>query len=361
MRHIETIIWIFIITLTIGIILWCVFPKKNITESLLVSPIKLYSSNNKQVNKICEIDNNNSSNKESLESTSESDQTTQSFNYADYISISDYLSIKNENPNLRPGRELIGKKIRIKLVKFEKEYIPQYIQEEDGDCYSNDSEDSSILFVENNEEEQRKEKSNPCKDNRDNKSSEKDNSESRRYTKDNDTSVCALSEDEYSTLATESGDESFSFSDYYKCENDYCWYDANIINYSMTNYPCSMHKIEWKNEYGIVENKWISLHDYEIEVPVKPHSVLLTNEIGDNSSTNPYYFWKTSMESGYSVLDEESPQDSCTQPLRNNNVQNAYLNKNYFGNISCSTNQECSKYGSLYCDGGYCSTKYIQL
>ena len=46
MRHIETIIWILIITLTIGIILWCVFPKKNITESLLVSPIKLYSSNN---------------------------------------------------------------------------------------------------------------------------------------------------------------------------------------------------------------------------------------------------------------------------------------------------------------------------
>lgn len=361
MKYIETIIWISIITVTIGIILWCVFPKKKITESLIVSPIKLYSSNNKQVNKICEIDNSNQSNKEDLDSTSESDQTTQSFAYADYIDISDYLAIKKENPNLRPGRELIGKKIRIKLSRFKKEFIPQNIQEEDGDCYSNDSEEFNIFLSGDSEEEQQREKTNVCGGNRSNKSSEKDNPNYKRYKEANETSDCALGEDEYSTLVTESTDKQFSFSDYYKCENDYCWYDANIINYSMTNYPCSMHKIEWKSQYGTVENRWISLHDYDIEVPVKPHSVLLTNELGDTNSSNPYYFWKTSMDPGYSVLDEESIQDSCRQPLKNNNVKNAYLNKNYFGNISCSTNKDCSKYGSLYCDGGYCSTKYIQL
>lgn len=361
MTSIQKIIWVLIIVVTIGVILWCIFPKRKITESLLVSPIKLYSSNNEQVNQICEIDNNNENQKQI---TDESGDSNEYLGYADYISISDYLSIKNENPKLRPGTELIGKRIRIKLARFKREYVPVSIQEEEGDCYSNDSEDVNIFFSDDSEEEQQREKTNICGDNKDNNdysTSKRNNPNFKRNEEVNQTSDCSLSEDEYSTLTTESTDKKYLFSDYHKCENNYCWYDANIINYSMTNYPCSMHKIEWKNQYGLVENKWISLYDYDIEVPVKPHSVYFKNEIGNTSSNNPYYSWKTSMESGYSVLGKESIQDSCTQPLNNNSVENAYLNQNYFGNISCSNNKDCSKYGSLYCDGGYCSTKYIQL
>ena len=64
----------------------------------------------------------------------------------------------------------------------------------------------------------------------------------------NNQSSCAMSDDEYSSLETESADKTFAYSDYYMVQGDQCWYDVNIINYSMTNYPCSMHKIEWKNQ-----------------------------------------------------------------------------------------------------------------
>ena len=266
----------------------------------------------------------------------------------------------------------IRKRIHLKILKKKKDIVIQMILRLPISFYRRRIE-KNILWK---KKKKKKRKNNTC-GNYDN-NSERKNPNYQKNNEVNNSSDCALSNDEYSTLETESDDKQFNFSDYsnnyYKCENDYCWYDANIINYSMTNYPCSMHKIEWKNKYGVIENKWISLYDYDIEVPVEPHSVLIRNESGDNtlfrsvifndlgekSYNNPYYFMKTSIEPGNSTS-EESKENSCTQPLENNNVDNAYLHKNYFGNISCSTNKDCSRYGSLYCDGGYCSTKYIQL
>lgn len=354
----STLILIILLIVGISIIFGYLLSKKNITESLLVSPVKLYNGNNSQDSKICEIDNNNQNQNEDPKILSESD-TIKVFGYADYITISDYISIKNKDPKLRPGSELIGKKVRILLPLYTKEVIPSYItEEEDNYCtYSPDYNNDITSNYNNVEEEEQKTRTNKCNlNNNQNKQNTIFNTSSLETL--NKQSSCYLSQDQYSSLETDSSDKRFSFSDYYKIQGNQSWYDANIINYTMTNYPCSMHKLEWKNQQGTIETKWLSLHDFEIEVPIKPHNIYFKNEIGNITSNNPYYFWRTEMD----ISDEESnAQNNCASPISNNLTQNAYLNKNYFGNISCSNNQECHKYGSLYCDGGFCSTKYIQL
>jgi len=356
MRTIVILILVLVISITI--LLCYIFSKKNITESLLVSPVKLYNGSDNGNRKICEIDNQNQNQNEDPRTLSESD-TIEVYGYADYISIADYMSIKNENPSLRPGRELIGKRVRILLPLHKKEIIPSYISEEDDNYCTFTSNDDNINNTSIDRDNLGEEEAPGHKCSSNNTQNKTNNGYSSATLETlNSQSSCYLSQDQYNTLETDSVDKKFSFSDYYMIQGDQCWYDVNIINYSMTNFPCSMHKIEWKNQYGTVETKWISLHDFEIHVPIKSHSIYFKNEIGDITSDNPYYFWRTEMDTS---SEEENTTNNCATPILNNLTQNAYLNKNYFGNISCSKNQDCHKYGSLYCDGGFCSTKYIQL
>lgn len=356
------VVLIVVLTIVILIILCYSLKTKIITESLLVSPVKLYSSSDASIKKICEINNNNQNQNETPRTIIESeDDSVEVYGYADYITISEYMSIKNKNPLLRAGRELIGKKVRILLPMYSKETVPASISEEETSycSYSSSIGTSNYSGTDNNplvqsEEESRKSR---CSNTQQNNT---DSSFNRTELENlNNQSSCAIGADEYSSLETESDDKTFAFSDYYLVQGEQCWYDVNIINYSMTDYPCSMHKIQWKNQQDVVESKWVSLHDFDIEVPIEPHNIYFKNEIGNSSGTdNPYYFWRTELE----VSDEEDTlQGNCATPVTNNLSQNAYLNKNYFGNISCSNNQDCHKYGSLYCDGGYCSTKYIHL
>lgn len=358
----SIIIVIIVSIIVISIILGCLLArKKNITESLLVSPIKLYNGKNSQNIEICEINNKNQNqNEDSSMLESESDSVNVNGD-ADYITIADYMSIRNRDPLLRPGSELIGKRVRILLPLYSKETVPPYISEEE-DIYCNFSSDSTSTntFDNNNDRNDRtSEESSKCGSSnypnyQNNQREDYDRSTVDDLSKD---SSCHLSKDKYKTLETDSSDKTFLYSNYYLIQGDQCWYDVNIINYSMTNYPCSMHKVEWKNQYGVVESKWVSLHDYEIQVPIKSRSVYFKNEIGNITSKNPYYFLKTEIDNA----NPDSTQNNCDTPILNNQTQNAYLKKNYFGNISCSSNQDCYKYGSLYCDGGLCSTKYIQL
>lgn len=354
MMSIQLIILLIIIFITVGIIIWCIISKGTITESLLVSPTKLYSHKHKEADEICEINNKNQNKNSKTASESESDGDI--YGYADYITISDYLRIKNENPLYRPGRELIGKKVRIMLPRFKKETIPDDILSEDTDYCGTDSSEPTINIKEEEEESKDLKKKKRCSPNNNQKSSSSQSDSNSNYDSSsletlNKGSSCYLSEDEYGSLETETQDKKYSYSDYFKCLNNECWYDVNIINYSLTMLPCSMHKIEWKNELGVVEFKWVNLYDYQIEVPVEPHSIYFKNEIGDKISHNPYYFWKAEIEDGYSVINNKNPKNLCSKPLT----------KKYYGQIGCSKSQDCHKYGSLYCNNGICETKYIQI
>lgn len=358
MRYcIQITILILILLCTIAIIIWCLLsPKKYIRESLLVSPVKLYSSRNKMTNEICEIDNYNQNKNEEPRVISESESEIKVYGYADYITISDYLRIKNQNPLYRPGRELIGKKVRILLPKFTRETIPDNIVSEDSNYCGFEPDTPPDTYETTLEEENSREIPRcPSSRNREtslsSSSSGDDNYDVDSLIDLNKSSSCYVSSNDYSSLETESPDKTFAFSDYFKCENNECWYDVNIINYSFTNYPCSMHKISWKNELDVIEYKWINLFDYQIEVPVEPHNMYFKNEIQNKNYGGSYYFWKTNIEDGTSILDEENQSDSCSEPLK----------KKYYGQISCSKNEDCHKYGTLYCNGGTCETKYIQL
>lgn len=183
-----------------------------------------------------------------------------------YINITDYLKIKNYNPLKRPGVELVGKTIRILIEEPE----IQSISETNSYC-----QDKNSITI--------------------------------------NKTVCDVKEANIN--GTLELDLIFKLNTYYRLADDKkgYWYDANIINYNMVFYPCSLHKIEWKNRFNIIEKKWINLYDSKIEVPIIYKDI-----------------------------------SSCNY-------------KSYTNNISCSSNEDCKKYGSLFCNGGFCNTQFYNI
>ncbi len=292
--------------------------KENIYENLVVSPTRLFSPHENIKQNICNVVNNNPINGKKS-----------------FIDINTYLNIKSPNINKRPGIELIGYKIRIELPRYK--YNPQSknsVVEEQNYCeVNNDSEESNNMIngILNND---------------------------------------LLPEDLEMINETQNSTDLDTDKDYFSsCDKNNCWYNATIVNYVYKK-PFSLHKISWYNENYELENKWINLSQYNIQVPIEPYYKAFSQMIGDDQNIytdNTKYLFKTELR------DEQARQNLIkNQPIKDSvsNLFNFEKCKNncltppkipYFGDISCSKNEDCHKYGSYFCTDGRCQTGYLNF
>lgn len=272
---------IMIIILFILILIFIYLQKnKYIQESLIVSPSKLYSHTN-TTQEICYIDNINENNE----------------TYANYININDYIKIKNNDIDKRLGEELVGKKVRILLYEPNLD-VPSYLSEIEEEC----SEEKSFQ---------------------------------------NTTNICNSKIELEDLTGYNTNDILFTNISHYRRKsnkkNSY-WYEANIINYNMDYYPCSLHKIQWRNIYESIETRWINLYNYNIEVPIQPKHILTKNGL---------------------MLDDTSTEDE-----KKSFYEQIQFNCNYEKPkkvIVCSSNEDCKKYGMTSCYGGFCDSSFYNI
>lgn len=271
------------------ILLLCYFKKKkDFMENLIVPPTKLYSLEDTDSNNVCSFNN------------------TPSKNYQTFISISQYLSIKN----LTASQDLVGYKICIKLEKRESR--------------SNCSVENSPL--------------------------------SKEITKDESTSSTTPNTEikdlniDFGDLDNKAiNDDKITDQDYnYICHQDKCWYNATIINHLLLN-NLNIHKIGWYNNLLFLETKWIILSEFDIKLPVSRYSknIKISNE-------NLFY-------QDTDLLSQQSINPDTSTP--NKNIPNCLdpLKKNYLGNLYCNNNKDCYQYGSYICNRGLCENNYLNI
>lgn len=288
------------------LLLACFFMKNTIYENLVVAPTHLYSSNNRGINKICNIKNDNPINGK-----------------RSFININTLLKIRNPNPEQRPGIEVVGYKIRINLPDFNV-VKPNIEKKKNKKIYCD------YLKSENQEEIVSE--------------TEEIISEEINFIKNLENQPDITPDEDY----------------YFNCNTKSCWYNATIINYIYKN-PVSLHKIAWYNRYHNLETKWIDLYQYDIHSPIEPYDKLFSQMINDNENkytNSQYYYKKTELDSGLS--------STYTQEQEENNLDCVDKCKippkiNYFGNIDCSKNEDCHKYGSYFCKYGKCDINYINI
>lgn len=222
-------IWFIILILTIIIILStsyiyarCIINKlyeqdeENLLENLLVSPSKLYSTNDEsdKSRTICNVKN-----KSELK------------NKQSYINIDMLMKIKNINPQQRLGAELVGYKMRMELPKYNETNITT--EHIDNQMYNNKQHIFDYNELVNKE-----------------------------LNKNNETKLS----DDFEITNDLIIDKNY----YHKCSENTCWYDVTVINHIYIK-PQNIHKISWTNRFGEQETKWTELHLHNIKVPIMPH------------------------------------------------------------------------------------------
>lgn len=304
------------------ILIECFFLKKNnkrIYESLVVSPTRLFSSDENIKQNICNVVNSNPINGKKS-----------------FIDINTYLNIKSPNINKRPGIELIGYKIRIELPRFK--YSPQskknLISEEHDYCQIEEDDENSNPMIDQNLNRE-------------------------------------LFPEELETInETQNKNDLETDKDYSSsCDKNNCWYNATIVNYVYKK-PFSLHKISWYNNNYELESKWINLNQYNIQVPIEPYYKAFSQMIGDNENiytNNSKYLFKTELrdEQAMKNLIKDKPvKDSLMNLFNFEKCSKSCLTPPkipYFGEISCSKNEDCHKYGSYFCSDGKCQTGYLNF
>ena len=251
-------------------------------EHLLISPAKLYSTNNEEV-AICNVKNHSELNSKSS-----------------YINIPILMKIKNINPEQRLGIEIVGYKLRIELPKYTHKYTQKELDTNKQTVIKDDMQDYTFLV-------NKKHNINKIK-------------------KPDLTFDINLINDNHKNINVD--------KDYYhKCTDNTCWYDATVINHVYIT-PHNLHKISWTNRFGEQETKWIDLYHHNIQVPIQPY-IKAVNSFNtgikinkpDNKNTQGFYYKEIKLE------------DNCENNFNKNNRLNIPCNENddcdKYGSYKC--------------------------